>query len=288
MYFRRLTKAFINSYNLWKSDYRLWLFGIFIATFGFGFYGFKIFGAKYIENIFLASNSFKSLYVIWEILSFLVFTILGSIFIPMAIIIVKNRYDERNLSSRKIYEKAKNVFPKFIVLMICYYVLMSILTGGGSFVIVLGLIENLFHGVNLIYLYNSIPSVFMAMLITIGIICSFFISLIFIFASNYIVLESKDVVESIYLALKTINKELIYIFSAWIGINIILILPVIILTLLLNLLLVLSNTFVDLRQYSLYVGLVLFIIIYSPVAIIMNIFWTEIYLNIKGKISLSK
>ncbi len=288
MYFAKSRKALLLSLQKIRHQRAFLIMAFCLSIFGSSYQGYEFFRLHMLSAILSLSIQAKIAFVIWEIVSWLVSFILGAIVIPSFILMVYQQdVEHTSINFHEIFRKSKDISYRFIVLLFSYYNIIFIIAGGGLLVAVLATINNIYYGKDIITVYDLTSNMPITLtFISLGVIAASVISLLFNLISQIIVLESKEVVESIIQGFKFFNNNLAYILSAWVLLNLACLIPLCVLSVLLHIITLLAFHSTFFATFGLYLGLISFLVIYTFVIALSNIYWTEIYLNIKGKISL--
>lgn len=284
MYFNRFVRIIHRSFLLVKSNLYLLTFGLVMALFGANFPELNFFQVHAIFQIAPFGFDMKVLYLAWNIVSFGGLLVVGAIFLPFLILTVASLEANGNkIRIHDIFHQALSKGFRYLILLFTYYIILFVFSGGGGLLTSLALIHNLFYRGIIVPFQGAILPIFIS-LGTIGIILSNVIALLFILASQILILEGGDVVSALIGSVRLLNKELPKILLAWILINVVMLIPLILLSSLLNMLVLLAGRSVLIQTIGFPLGVGLFLCIYTPVFVITNVYWTEIYLLLKGKL----
>lgn len=289
MYFNKSLAALIRCYKLILKDKRFLLLGFFLAIFGSSYQGFEFFRLHTLPQVLPEPAGFKLIYLLWQVISWIMSLLLGSVIFPSIILMIVNHEEASPIQPLKvILGRAKEISYRFIIFLFTYYNFIFVIAGGGFLVAVAALVDSIYYNRQILTVYDLTKNTpIIASFLTLAVIAAAFVSLLFNIISQVLVLEEKGIIESVIDGMKMVNKDLPYVLSAWIILSVIMLMPLIALSIILNILDMIALHSIWFSHYSIYIGLFLFLIVYTPVVTITTMFWTEIYLSIKGKITLT-
>lgn len=287
MYFSRSCKILLRSIQIVFKRPVILGSALLLALFGASYQSFEFFRLHVLSEIVSLSLNIKVLYLTWEVFSWFMSVLLGSLIFPALIVFIATLEEKHEiLSFKKLYKTGKELSYKFIMLLFVYYNLLFLIAGGGFLIAVISLFNNIYYAKDTITLFDTSGNLpLITSFVTIGVIASTCISLLFSVISQILILEKKGLIESIISGLRMLNEEFPTILSAWIILNLATLIPIIVISVILNGLSALAANAPSLAPYGFYLGAGVFFMLYTPLLGVYMVYWTETYLTIKGKIN---
>jgi hypothetical protein len=281
MYFTQSIDAVRKTFQIFLHDRRFLYLSIFLALFGSTFQGYEFFRLRSLSIVLTLSASYKLAYLLWQLLSWIVSLLLGSILLPAFILMVRDHEQGKIVPLKEVFGQSKEIVYRFIVLLFTYYNLLFIVAGGGLLVVVVGLASNIFYNLQITTIYNLTNNApLVGTFLTIAVIASALISLLYVITSQILVLEGRHVIDSIIEGMRLVHTQFPVILTSWVVVNIITLIPLIVLSLFLRIIEVIDMPSASMSFWGFVLGIVLFLLVYTPVIAFSNIFWTEVYLKI--------